>query len=176
MKTFAISFPGFTLIVSVQGHFIKRLPLKACLLYHKLLFIRFFYQTIVAWWHHMVTWIWVIDLARNGNLGCANAILGCAKCHLWWNSPWKWKNNGHFWVCNQLIYPCKTRVHGWLANTMIWVNTGSGNGLLPDGIKPLPEPMLTNHQRGPLAFSWGQFHRNWVRCHSLQSVCLLIWK
>ena len=26
------------------------------------------------------------------------------------------------------------------------VNTGSGNGLLPDGTKPLPEPMLTYHQ------------------------------
>ena len=25
----------------------------------------------------------------------------------------------------------------------IWVNTGSGNGLLPDGTKPLPEPVLT---------------------------------
>ena len=28
----------------------------------------------------------------------------------------------------------------------ILVNTGSGNGLLPDGTKPLPEPMLTYHQ------------------------------
>ena len=28
----------------------------------------------------------------------------------------------------------------------IWVNIGSGNGLLPDGTKPLPEPMLTCHQ------------------------------
>ena len=27
--------------------------------------------------------------------------------------------------------------------TEIWVNTGSGNGLLPDGTKPLPGPMLT---------------------------------
>ena len=27
-----------------------------------------------------------------------------------------------------------------------WVNLGSGNGLLPDGTKPLPEPMLTYHQ------------------------------
>ena len=26
------------------------------------------------------------------------------------------------------------------------VNIGSGNGLLPDGTKPLPEPMFTNHQ------------------------------
>ena len=25
----------------------------------------------------------------------------------------------------------------------IWVNIGSGNGLLPDGTKPLPKPMLT---------------------------------
>ena len=30
--------------------------------------------------------------------------------------------------------------------TEIWVNIGSGNGLLPDGTKPLPEPMLTYHQ------------------------------
>ena len=34
----------------------------------------------------------------------------------------------------------------------ILVNTGSGNGLLSDGNKPLPEPMLTHHQRDPLAF------------------------
>ena len=27
--------------------------------------------------------------------------------------------------------------------TDLFVNTGSGNGLLPDGTKPLPEPMLT---------------------------------
>ena len=28
----------------------------------------------------------------------------------------------------------------------ILVNTGSGNGLLPDGTKPLPEQMFTYHQ------------------------------
>ena len=27
--------------------------------------------------------------------------------------------------------------------TQIWVNIGSGNGLVPDGTKPLSEPMLT---------------------------------
>ena len=26
----------------------------------------------------------------------------------------------------------------------IWVNIDSGNGLLPDSTKPLPEPMLTD--------------------------------
>ena len=35
----------------------------------------------------------------------------------------------------------------WLhMSTQIWVNIGSGNGLLPGGTKTLPEPMLTNHQ------------------------------
>ena len=27
--------------------------------------------------------------------------------------------------------------------TKIWVDIGLGNGLVPDGTKPLPEPMLT---------------------------------
>ena len=33
--------------------------------------------------------------------------------------------------------------------TEIRVNIGSGNGLLPDDTKPLPEPMLTDHQWSP---------------------------
>ena len=41
--------------------------------------------------------------------------------------------------------------------TEIWVNSGSGNGLLPDGTKPLPEPMLTYHQLGRVAFTWWQY-------------------
>ena len=31
--------------------------------------------------------------------------------------------------------------------TQIQVNIGSGNGLLPDGTKPLPEPLLTDHDQ-----------------------------
>ena len=45
-------------------------------------------------------WYIDIDLATNGNSGCANDILGCAKCHFWWKSPLKWKNLGDFRVCN----------------------------------------------------------------------------
>ena len=33
--------------------------------------------------------------------------------------------------------------------TEIWVNIRSGNVLLPDGTKPLPEPMLTDLQWSP---------------------------
>ena len=38
----------------------------------------------------------------------------------------------------------------------IWVNIGLGNGLLPDGTKPLPEPMLT-YQWGSVALSQTNF-------------------
>ena len=38
----------------------------------------------------------------------------------------------------------------------IYVNTGSGHGMLPDGTKPLPELILTNHRWGLVAFNWGQ--------------------
>ena len=58
-----------------------------------------------------------------------------------------------------------------LYGTEIWVNIGSGNGLLPDGTKPLPEPMLTYHQRGSVALSWEQFHR---KCSRYQFV-KLVW-
>ena len=39
--------------------------------------------------------------------------------------------------------------------TYIWVNIVSGNGLLPDGTKPQPEPVLTFHQWGPVALICG---------------------
>ena len=42
----------------------------------------------------------------------------------------------------------------------ILVNIGLGNGLFPDGTKPLPEPILIYHQWECVAFTWGQFHRN----------------
>ena len=41
--------------------------------------------------------------------------------------------------------------------TEILVNIGSVNGLLPDGTKPLPEPMLTYHHWDTVTFIWCQF-------------------
>ena len=72
----------------------------------------------------------------------------------------------------------------------VFVNTDSGNGLLPngtkklsapmltlhqygplmDGTKPLPKPMLTFHQYSPLAFTQGQFHWKYSRYQSLNCV------
>ena len=62
--------------------------------------------------------------------------------------------------------------------TEIWVNIGLGNGLLSDNTKPLPEPMLIDHQWSPVIFILGQFHKRWLIHQSLKSVwkvtiCLL---
>ena len=39
--------------------------------------------------------------------------------------------------------------------TQLEVKIGSGTGLFPDGTKPLPEPMLTYQQQGPVQFTEG---------------------
>ena len=51
-------------------------------------------------------------------------------------------------------------------------NIGSGNGLLPEDTKPLPEPMLTDHQWAPVTFVWGQLSKRYLSCQSLK----LAWK
>ena len=37
--------------------------------------------------------------------------------------------------------------------TYIWVNIGAGCDVVPEGIEPLPEPMLTYHQLYSVAFN-----------------------
>ena len=65
---------------------------------------------------------------------------------------------------------------GLVMVTKIWINIGSGNDFLPDSIEPLPEPLLTYHNWGFLAFTWGQFHRKCSRYLSLIWLRkLLIW-
>ena len=44
--------------------------------------------------------------------------------------------------------------------TEIGVNIGSSNGSLPDGTKPLPEPMLIYHHLGPMYSSEDNFTRD----------------
>ena len=54
----------------------------------------------------------------------------------------------------------------------ILVNTGSGNGLVPSGTKPLPEPMLTYHQHDPVAFIW-RYYLKILRYESIEQDCKL---
>ena len=58
-----------------------------------------------------------------------------------------------------LAYPISARnrrtVTQWRhMTTENWVNIGSGKRLLPDGTEPLPDPLLTYYQLGPLTFIW----------------------
>ena len=46
--------------------------------------------------------------------------------------------------------------------TEIWVNTGSGNRLLPGGTKPLPEPVRTYLNLSNVRFIWEQFHKKYL--------------
>ena len=50
----------------------------------------------------------------------------------------------------------------------ILVNTGSGNGLLLDDTKPLPEPMLAYQKYGPVAFIWGHYRKKIWRNQSVK--------
>ena len=98
----------------------------------------------------------------------------------WW-SYWP-RNKGRFFVFHSTMFDdafifffLNLLINSlWPADNMVTqVTTGSGNGLVPTGTKPLPEPMLTSHQWGPLAFSSGQFHRNcsrWptTKCYKFQ--------
>ena len=56
------------------------------------------------------------------------------------------------------------------------INTGSGSGLLPDGTKPLPEPMLTCHQLGPVAFMWGHWYKKIWKYKSVNKIEVYISK
>ena len=53
------------------------------------------------------------------------------------------------------------------------VNIGSGNGLVPEATKPLPEPMLTYHWRGFMTFTWEHFHRKYSKYQALKWVWIL---
>ena len=58
-----------------------------------------------------------------------------------------------FYIYITLIYTFMLFIALWTSDTIgwqtNWAKIGSCNGLLPDGIKPLPEPMLTYHQWHP---------------------------
>ena len=58
-----------------------------------------------------------------------------------------------YWCVSAVTWPPQMELRRWRSSgpssvmwchmaTQIWVNTDSGNGLLPKGTKPLPEPMF----------------------------------
>ena len=68
------------------------------------------------------------------------------------------------WLIDWLIEQWPLTQYCHLA-TYIWVNIGSGNGLLSDSTTLLSEPMLTNHQWGLVPFTWRQY---------LSMICMML--
>ena len=48
--------------------------------------------------------------------------------------------------------------------TWIWINISSDNSLLPEGTKPLTEPVVTYHRWGVVTVSLRQFDKGYLSC------------
>ena len=68
---------------------------------------------------------------------------------------------------DRLCFPERRTAYSVFMNL---VSIGSGDDLLHYDTKSLPQPMLTNHQWGLVALTWGQFHRKSFRYLSLRWV------
>ena len=62
----------------------------------------------------------------------------------------------NLFICQIIIFEL---IVAWLRHMAAWVgiNFSSANGLLSDNIKTFPEPMLTYHCPGPMAFILGYY-------------------
>ena len=126
-----------------------------------------FHDDVIKWKHFRRYWPFVrgihqfpVNSLHKGQwLGALMFSLVCTRIN-------SWLNNGEAGDlrCHRAHYDVIVMFFinsMWPSDTIwqqMWVNIGSGNGLLPDGTKPLPESVLTNHQWGLAAFISEHFH------------------
>ena len=119
------------------------------------------------------------------------------RCHQWWRGCRvdEWLEKDSTWTgCHQLhlhkvnplesynsLWPSDVKWRHWSGSTLIRlilvhidqvVNVGSGNALLPDGTKALPEPTLTFHQWDSVAFTWKQLYSECLSYYSVYRVVI----
>ena len=108
---------------------------------------------------HYLNWCWIIVYRTSGNklrwIFSDNTIIFSEENSLEnITSIMKWRLFCSYPHCFNSFWPCNS----------VWqhrsVNIGSGNGLLPDSTKPLPEPVLTCHQWDLVASPEGNFKVN----------------
>ena len=78
-------------------------------------------------------------------------------------------NSPHKGPVTWKMFPFDDVIMLWHRNAIWRVNIGWDNGLLLDGNKPLPEPMLTYNEWCLMAFIWGQFRKRYLSHQSLKS-------
>ena len=105
------------------------------------------------------------------------------------NAKYRQSTVRRIWVCNianigeilprSTIGSCISYVEVWpmvaVRRHMTWYigdNIGSGNVLLPDDPKSLPEPLFVHHQKFSAIFSREQFHR---KCLWTQMLGAIVW-
>ena len=92
--------------------------------------------------------------------GDGNATKNTCSCPglLLWTGTWGSHHINSLWPSDTMT-------------TLIWVNIDSSNGLVPDGTKPLPEPMLANHQW--FLWLWEEYPKksSWCQSDSVIWVC-----
>ena len=94
------------------------------------------HDNVIKWKHFPRNWPFVWGIHRSREIPTQRPVMICV-----------WIND---WVNNREAGNLRRHRGYYDVNVM-----GSSDGLFPDGTKPLPKPMLTNHQCGVGAFSWG---------------------
>ena len=104
------------------------------------------HMLLTSWWYkepgHQGSWYWPSFCSNSLCPAWCNGLTHCPlEDMIIWSGISNFQTNikgrylGHFlWNCPQVK---ATRPFWWL------INIGSGNGLMPSGNKPLPEPMLS---------------------------------
>ena len=134
-------------------------------------FCRQHFQMHFIWWK---TWISIEILLKFFIKDLIDNMLALVQLMAWHQ---KWLGTKVIiWTNDDLVYWHKYASMGYMRqwvnalcglvipyDDMIWANIGPGNGLLPDGTKPLPQQRLFNSQSDPVEFPWGKFYRKYSR-------------
>ena len=156
-------------------------PFFIIFILHRYILITSHWAKCFAWWRHQmeiflhywpfvrgIHW-WPVDSPHKGQWR------GALMFSLIYASTNSWANNrdagdlrrhrAHYDVTvmanSKFIGPSDVIWQQKCESTLAW--------LIPDSIKPLPEPILTYHQWGQVIITWGQFHKRYVRNQLLKS-------
>ena len=141
----------------------------------------FSFQCNLLWIHYHRTNCEILRKFRRGKI--KSLTIDILKIWLWY---WQHYCCRLRRISERLGYSIRIGVPGYMRRSefnSLWrsdamamnsLNIGSVNGLMPDGTKPQPHSMLTNHQWDLIAFTWDQFHRKWSRNISLTRVWKLL--
>ena len=169
---------GYLCHIFASNHFFMLLVQAICLI----ACYSFFNKRLIPWWRHqMETFSALLDLVWGIHWSPVNSLtkgqwrralmfsLICALYKRLSKQSWGWWFETHsLWrQCNALPKVMLIFNSSWPCDMIWWHRSSSrsalaqGDGLLPDGTKPLPGLMLIYHHWGSVVFTWKDFHNQW---------------